>query len=173
MKSSAGSSNVALVNFMAASTFGLFLINNSRNIKSLFPYKDWLARSLMSKVIYKASCWDCNEFYIGETKCYMTGNPNISKHFHVTLGCLSGNDGNWRQRKCHLKINIYEMVTILRLLLLLRILYCFRLSFGKLRQRILLKCVPHVQYDHSVSSFNQSDHCFLASPLPLPSSLRN
>ena len=44
-------------------------------------------------------------------------------------------------------------------------------AFGR-RQRILLKCVPHVQHDHS-SSFNQlqSDHCFLASPLPLPPSL--
>ena len=46
------------------------------------------------------------------------------------------------------------------------------MSFGRLRQRILLKCVPHVQHDYS-SSFNQlqSDQCFLASPLPLPSSL--
>ena len=45
------------------------------------------------------------------------------------------------------------------------------LSFGRLRQRIVLKCVPHVQHDY-FSSFNQSDHCFLASSLPLPSSLR-
>ena len=46
----------------------------------------------------------------------------------------------------------------------------FTLSFGRLRQRILLKCVPHVQHD-DFSSFNQSD-CFLASSLPLSSSLR-
>ena len=46
----------------------------------------------------------------------------------------------------------------------------FTLSFGRLRQRILLKYVPHVQHDY-FSSFNQSDHCFLASSLPLPSSL--
>ena len=38
------------------------------------------------------------------------------------------------------------------------------LSFGKLRQRIVLKCVPHVQHDY-FSSFNQSHHCFLASSL--------
>ena len=25
-------------------------------------------RSLMSKVVYKASCWDCDDFYIGKTK---------------------------------------------------------------------------------------------------------
>ena len=46
----------------------------------------------------------------------------------------------------------------------------FILSFGRLRQRIQLKCVPHMQHDYS-SSFNQSYHCFLASSLRLPSSL--
>ena len=46
----------------------------------------------------------------------------------------------------------------------------FKLSFGWLRQRIVLKCVPHVQHDY-FSSFNQSDHCFLVSSLPLPPSL--
>ena len=35
----------------------------------------------------------------------------------------------------------------------------------------MIKCVPHMQHDY-FSSFNQSDHCFLASSLPLPSSLR-
>ena len=44
------------------------------------------------------------------------------------------------------------------------------LSFGRLRQRIVLKYVPHVQHDY-FSSFNQSGHCFLASSLRLPSSL--
>ena len=45
----------------------------------------------------------------------------------------------------------------------------FTLPFCGLRQRIVPKCVPHVQQD-SFSSFNQSDHYFLAS-LPLASSL--
>ena len=45
----------------------------------------------------------------------------------------------------------------------------FTLSFGRLRQTIVLKCVLHVQHDY-FSSFNQSDHCFLASSLWLPSS---
>ena len=44
------------------------------------------------------------------------------------------------------------------------------LSFGRLRQRIELKCVPRVQHDY-FSAFNHSDHCFLASSLLLPSSL--
>ena len=45
----------------------------------------------------------------------------------------------------------------------------FTLSFGRPRQRIVLKCVLHVQHvQHDYfSSFNQSDHCFLASPLLL------
>ena len=35
-----------------------------------FSYKDTvrLRRSLRSKVVYKASCWDCDDFYIGKTK---------------------------------------------------------------------------------------------------------
>ena len=44
------------------------------------------------------------------------------------------------------------------------------MSFGRLRQRIVLRCVPHVQHDY-FSSFNQSDDGFLASSLPLLSSL--
>jgi len=40
------------------------------------------------------------------------------------------------------------------------------LLFGRLRQRMLLKSVPHVQHDY-FSSFSQSDHCFLVLSLPL------
>ena len=31
-------------------------------------YKNRLNRSQKSKVVYKASCWDCDAFYIGKTK---------------------------------------------------------------------------------------------------------
>ena len=44
------------------------------------------------------------------------------------------------------------------------------LPFGRLCQGIVLMCVLHVQHDY-FPSFNQSDHCILASSLPLPSSL--
>ena len=44
------------------------------------------------------------------------------------------------------------------------------LSFSRLRLRIILNSVPHVQHVY-FSSFNQSDHCVLALSLPLPSSL--
>ena len=43
------------------------------------------------------------------------------------------------------------------------------LSFSRLSQRILLKCVQHDYF----SSFNQSGHCFLALSLPLPLSVLN
>ena len=39
--------------------------------------------------------------------------------------------------------------------------------FGRLHQRILLMCVPHVQHDY-FSSFIQSYHCLLALLLALP-----
>ena len=45
------------------------IFRNTRRIKSFnFPYKDRLSRSLSSKVVYKASCWDCVDIYIGKTK---------------------------------------------------------------------------------------------------------
>ena len=34
----------------------------------LLSMKDRLNRSQLSKIIYEAGCWDCNEFYIGKTK---------------------------------------------------------------------------------------------------------
>ena len=43
-------------------------LQNTRRIKSFFPYKDRLNRSQQSKVIYKAGCRDCNDFYVSKTK---------------------------------------------------------------------------------------------------------
>ena len=48
-----------------------------------FPYKDRLNRSQLSKVIYKASCWDCNDFYIGKTKRRL--NDRKTEHFKALL----------------------------------------------------------------------------------------
>ena len=45
----------------------------------------------------------------------------------------------------------------------------FTSSFGRLRQNIASKSVPHVQHDY-FSSFNQSNHWFVALTLPLVSS---
>ena len=44
------------------------IFRNARRIKSFFPYKDRLNCSLRSKLVYKASCWDCDDIYIGKTK---------------------------------------------------------------------------------------------------------
>ena len=59
------------------------IFQNTRRIKSFFPYKDRLNRSQLSKVIYKASCWDCNDFYIGKTKRRL--NDRKSEHFKALL----------------------------------------------------------------------------------------
>ena len=44
------------------------VFQNTRRIKSFFPYKDRFNRSQKSKIVYIASCWDCDAFYIGKTK---------------------------------------------------------------------------------------------------------
>ena len=44
------------------------IFQNTCRIKSFFPYKDHLNHSQRSNVVYKACCWDCNDFYIGKTK---------------------------------------------------------------------------------------------------------
>jgi len=44
------------------------VFQNTRRIKSFFPYKDRFNRWQKSKIVYKASCWDCDAFYIGKTK---------------------------------------------------------------------------------------------------------
>ena len=45
-----------------------FFFQNTHRIKSFFPYKYRFSRSLKSKIVYKASYWDCDAFYIGKTK---------------------------------------------------------------------------------------------------------
>ena len=46
----------------------------------------------------------------------------------------------------------------------------FHVVIWRICQRIVLKCVPHVQHDY-FSSFNQSGHCYLTASLSMPSSL--
>ena len=57
------------------------VFQNTRRIKSFFPYKDRFNRSQKSKIVYKASCWDYDGFYIGKTikEDYMTERLSTSK----------------------------------------------------------------------------------------------
>ena len=57
------------------------IFQNTRSIESYFPHKDRLSRSQlqMSKIIYKAGCWDCNKFYIGKKKRRLHGRK--TEHF--------------------------------------------------------------------------------------------
>ena len=43
------------------------IFQRTRCTKSFFPYKDRLSRGQMAKIVYRAACWDCNDFYIGKT----------------------------------------------------------------------------------------------------------
>ena len=76
--------------------------------------------------------------------------------------------------KCHLKNSSIEIIKDLLLSVHVVVKNVkfgnFSLLFEGIRQRMLLKCVSHVQHDY-ISSFIQSDHCFLALSLPLLSSL--
>ena len=44
------------------------IFQNTCRVKSFFPCKDRFNRSQKSKIVYKATCWDCDAFYIGKTK---------------------------------------------------------------------------------------------------------
>ena len=44
------------------------IFNNTWRVKSFFPHKERFSRSQRSKVVCKASCWDCDSFYVGKTK---------------------------------------------------------------------------------------------------------
>ena len=61
------------------------IFQNTRRIKFYFPYKDRLNRSQMSRIIYKAGCWDCNEFYIGKTKRRL--HDRKTEHFKTLSKC--------------------------------------------------------------------------------------
>ena len=62
------------------------IFRNTHCINSFFPYKDRLNRSLKSKVVYKASCWDCDDFYKGKTKRRL--HDRKTEHFKaLTKGC--------------------------------------------------------------------------------------
>ena len=58
------------------------IFHSTCRIKYFFPYKRRLRKSQKSKIVYKASCWDCNEFYIGKTKRRLRNRKKkiISKH---------------------------------------------------------------------------------------------
>ena len=61
------------------------IFQSTCRIKYFFPYKGRLRKSQKSKVVYKASCWDCNEFYIGKKKRRLR-NRKKKNHFKALKG---------------------------------------------------------------------------------------
>ena len=75
---------------------------NTRRIKSFFPYQVRLSRSLRSKIVYKASCLDCDECYIGKTKRRL--HDRKTEHFKA-LTTNSHSSANWKpQRQTRMKL---------------------------------------------------------------------
>ena len=60
------------------------IFRNTRRIKSFSPYKDRFSRSQMSKVVYKARYWDCDDVYIGKTKRRL--HDRKTEHFKTLRG---------------------------------------------------------------------------------------
>ena len=75
------------------------IFQSAHRIKYFFPYKDRFNRPQMSKVVYKASCWDCQESYIGKTKRRL--HDRKTEHFKY-LSCICfrrPRHGNWSQHQ--------------------------------------------------------------------------
>ena len=57
---------------VVGSTYGcvklIVVFTNTSRLRSFFQYKDKLNRSQLSKVVYRAGCWDCDATYIGKTQ---------------------------------------------------------------------------------------------------------
>merc|ERR1719447_910405 len=67
------------------------IFKRSCRMSSFFSYKDKFPKSLMSGVIYKYTCANCNVSYIGCTKRYWE--KRLEEHTHIsalTGGPLSG-----------------------------------------------------------------------------------
>ena len=68
------------------------ILQNTRRIKSFFPYKDRFSRSQKSSIVYKASCWDCDAFYISRQKDW----------------ALQSSHSNWSRLRCCWSFHIYR-----------------------------------------------------------------
>ena len=65
------------------------IFQSAHSIKSFFPYKDRINRPQLSRVVYKASCWDCQDFYI-EKKKKRRLHDRKTEHFKaITSSCHS------------------------------------------------------------------------------------
>ena len=60
------------------------IFQSTCRIKCCYPYNDCLCKSQKPKVVYKAFCWDCNEFYIDKTKRHLRDRKK--DHFRALKG---------------------------------------------------------------------------------------
>ena len=69
------------------------IFKSSRRLSSFFSFKDKIPNSLMSGVIYKYTCAECNLSYIGSTKRYWE--KRLEEHLHISA--LTGKKLNGMQ----------------------------------------------------------------------------
>ena len=81
------------------------IFQSTRRIKSFFPYKDRLSRGQMAKIVYRAACWDCNDFYIGKTKRRLVDRK--SEHFKALI-----NGHHTSALADHVYLNSYFVLTL-------------------------------------------------------------
>ena len=84
---------------------------NTRRIKSFFPFKDRFILSQKSKIAYKASCWDCDAFYIGKTKRRL--HDRKTEHFKALtqIGHASAVADHSTSTGHNIKYNHFEILT--------------------------------------------------------------
>ena len=69
------------------------VFKSSKRLSSFFTFKDKIPNSLMSGVIYKYTCAECNLSYIGSTKRYWE--KRLEEHLHISA--LTGKKLNGMQ----------------------------------------------------------------------------
>ena len=105
----------------------------TRCFKSSFLYKDRLDRFHRSKVVYKASRWDCNSFYIGKLllrHIIATGHNINWDHFKILAS---------RKADCH--YNIKETLFIQELNPTLNINTNLRARLHEISARVLKEII--------------------------------
>ena len=69
------------------------IFQSARRIKSFFPYKDMINRSQMSKVVYKASCWDCQDLFFKSALLILTVPILYINHTQPTIARFAATKG--------------------------------------------------------------------------------
>ena len=74
----------------------------SVRVRSFFTFKDKLRKMLLSGLVYKYKCGDCNAAYYGKTKCHFK--VRICEHLRIT---------HWKKTTSYVAATLHPMKTFL------------------------------------------------------------